>query len=147
MLIGRVTWRRLRWVGPLTIVVSLLSNLILRVIGIALFHLSPKFAPLGIGPVVFWSVITGIGAVLVFALVGRFTQNPIPLFLIIAFGVYIATFYPDYLVLFSNPPVFPGTNFYSVATLLSMHVVEAAIMMCMLTGMGLERKSKDLDIA
>lgn len=147
MFIGRVTWMRLRWVGPLTIVVSLSANLILRMIGIAIFHFSPKFAPLGIGPVVFWSVVTGIGAVLVFALVGRFTENPIPLFLMIAFGVYVATFYPDYLVLFSNPPVFPGTNFYSVATLLSMHVVEAAITMCMLTGMGLERKSKDINIA
>jgi hypothetical protein len=145
MFTGRSTWRRLRWVGPLTIVVSLISNLILRMIGIAIFHISPKFAPLGIGPVVFWSVVTGIGAVLVFALVGRFSQNPIPLFLIIAFVVYLVTFYPDYLVLFSNPPVFPGTNFYSVATLLSMHVVEAAITMCMLMMMGLERKSKDID--
>lgn len=114
-------------------------------IGIAIFHFSPKFAPLGIGPVVFWSVVTGIGAVLVFALTGRFTENPIPPFLIIAFIVYFATFYPDYLVLFSNPPVFPGTNFYSIATLLSMHVVEAGITMCMLTVMGLERKSQDID--
>ena len=145
MYTGHVTWRRLRWVGPLTIIVSLIANLLLRVIGIAIFRLSPKFAPLGIGPVVFWSVVTGIGAVLVFALVGRFKENPIPTFLIIAFSVYLATFYPDYLVLFSNPPVFPGTNFYSVATLLSMHVIEAAIMMCMLTVMGLERESKDID--
>ena len=145
MFTGRVTWRRLRWVGPLAIVVSLISNLVLRSIGIALFHLSPKFGPLGIGPVVFWSVVTGIGAVLVFALVGRFTEKPIPPFLILAFIVYFATFYPDYLVLFSNPPIFPGTNFYSVATLLSMHVMEAIITICLLTVMGLERNSEDID--
>ncbi len=147
MFTGRVTWRRLRWVGPLTIVISLISNLILRSIGIALFHLSPKFGPLGIGPVTFWSVVTGIGAILVFALVGRFTEKPIPPFLILAFIVYLVTFYPDYLVLFSNPPIFPGTNFYSVATLLSMHVVEAAITMCLLVTIGLERKSEEIDIA
>ncbi len=147
MFTGRITWRRLRWVGPLTMTVSLIANLVLRIMGLTLFHLSAQFAPLGVGPIIFWSVITGIGAVLVFALVGRFTQHPIPIFLLIALLVYVATFYPDYLLLFRNPPAFPGTTFYSVATLLSMHVIEACITICMLTLLGLEHKSQDSDTA
>ena len=143
MVSKRITWKRLWRVGLLTIVASLVSNLILRMIGISIFHISSTFAPLGIGPVVFWSVVMAIGAVLVFALVGRFSQNPISLFIVIAFTVYILTFYPDYLVLFANPPVFRGTTFYAIGTLLSMHVIEAIICICILTLMGFEPESKD----
>jgi hypothetical protein len=139
----RITWRRLWRVGLLTIGVSLVTNLTLRVVGIALFHIPSAFAPLGIGPVVFWTVVMAVGAILVFALIGRFSRNPIPLFTIIAFSVYIVAFYPDYLVLSANPPVFPGTSFEAVATLLSMHVVEAIINICILTQAGFEPKGKD----
>lgn len=139
----RITWRRLWRVGLLTVGTSLVANLILRFIGVNLFHVIPAFGPLGIGPVVFWTVVMGTGAVLVFALIGRFSNNPIPLFIFVSFAVYIATFYPDYLVLFSNPPVFRGTTFYAIMTLLSMHVVQAIICMCLLTLMGFEPESKE----
>ena len=138
-----LTWKRLWRVGLLTIVASLVSNLTLRVIGIALFHIPAAFAPLGIGPVVFWTVVMAIGAVLVFALTGCCAQNPIPLFITVAFAVYVVAFYPDYLVLFANPPRFPGTSFYSVGTLLSMHVIQAIICICILTLAGFEPEKKD----
>jgi len=142
MVSGRITWRRLWWVGLLAIIVSLLVNLLIRTIGFAVFNLSPTFGPLGIIPIAFWSIIMGIGAVLVFALVGRFSRNPVQLFLIIAIVVYCATFYPDYLLLFTNLPVFAGATPYSIGTLLAMHIVEAAIMVCMLILLGVERKPK-----
>ena len=139
----RITWKRLWRVGLLTVVASLVSNLVLRVIGISIFHIPSAFAPLGIGPVVFWTVVMALGAVLVFALIGRFAQSPIPLFITVAFTVYIVAFYPDYLVLSANPPYFPGTSFYSVGTLLLMHVIEAIISICILTLIGFEPEKKD----
>jgi hypothetical protein len=139
----RLTWKRLWRVGLLTVGASLVANLALRVIGIAIFHVPSTFGPLGIGPVVFWTVVMALGAVLVFALVGRFAQNPIPLFTVVAFAVYIIAFYPDYLVLFANPPYFPGTSFYAVGTLLSMHVIEAIINICILTLFGFEPEKKE----
>lgn len=143
MVSGRIVWRRLWWVGLLAVSVSLIVNLLIRTIGIALFHLSPAFGPLGVIPIVFWSIVAGVGAVLVFALVGRFSRNPIPLFLIIAIIVYCATFYPDYLLLFADLPMFAGATIYSVGTLLTMHLAEAAITVCILILLGFERKSKN----
>jgi Family of unknown function (DUF6069) len=139
----RLTWKRLWRIGLLTIVASLVANLTLRMVGIAIFHIPSAFAPLGIGPVVFWTVVMAVGAILVFALIGRISQNPIPLFTFVAFSVYIVAFYPDYLVLSASPPVFPGTTFDSVGTLLSMHVVEAIINICILTQAGFEPEGKD----
>jgi hypothetical protein len=138
MFSGRVTWRRLWWVGLLAILASWVSNMILRLIGLAVFAISPRFVPMSIFPVTFWTVVTGIGATVVFYLVARFSRSPVPLFIIIAFIVYFLTFYPDYLIL-SNP-ISPGTTFYAVGTLLTMHIVEACITVCVLIMLGFERK-------
>jgi hypothetical protein len=111
-------------------------------IGISIFHIPSAFGPLGVGPVVFWTIVMAVGAIIVFALIGRFVQNPIPLFIIVAFIVYIVAFYPDCLILFANPPYFPGTSFYSVGTLFSMHAIEAIISICILILNGFEPESK-----
>ncbi len=140
MFSGSVTWRRLWWVGLVAILASWISNMILRLVGIAIFAISPRFAPIGIFPVTFWTVVTGIGATIVFYLVARFSRNPVPTFLIIAFIVYFMTFYPDYLILYHQ--ISPGTTFYSVGTLLTMHIVEACISVCVLLMLGFERKRK-----
>ena len=76
MFSGRVTWSRLWWVGLVAIGASLVVNLLIRAISMAIFKLPTDFTPLSIGPVVFWSVIAGVGAVVVFWLVGRFSRNP-----------------------------------------------------------------------
>ncbi len=139
MFTGRITFRRLLWVGPLAIVISLVVNLIIRAIALGVYKLSPAFSPMGIGPVAFWSIATGIGATLVFWLVGRYAHNPIPVFLIIAIIVYLATFYPDFYILFRNPPAFPDTSIATVGTLLLMHLVEAMITICILIMLGFDR--------
>lgn len=145
MFSGRVTWRRLWWVGLVAILASWISNMILRLAGIAIFAISSHFIPIGIFPVTFWTVVTGIGATVVFYLVARFSRNPVPIFLVIAFIVYFMTFYPDYLILYHQ--ISPGTTFYSVGTLLTMHIIEACITVCVLLMLGFERKRKGIPIA
>jgi Family of unknown function (DUF6069) len=142
MMTGTTSFRRLIRIGAIAIVVSALVNLSIRAISIQLFHLSPAFSPLGIGPVIFWSVICGIGAVLVFALVIRRSSNPVAMYLLIAISVYVFTFIPDALLLSRNPPLFPGTSIYAVLTLMSMHAAEAIIMTLTLTTPWIRSKSQ-----
>jgi hypothetical protein len=60
------SFRRLCLVGGLAIIASTIVNLVIRVIALTLLKISPDFLPIGIGPVIFWSVMAGIGAVVVF---------------------------------------------------------------------------------
>jgi len=79
--------------------------------------------------VIFWSIIGGIGAVLVFYLVTRLTNQPLLVYVLIAFLVYVCTFIPDGLILTHTPPVFPDTTANAVLALMAMHVAEATIML------------------
>jgi hypothetical protein len=139
---GRVTFHRLRWVGPLAVLISLAVNLLIRGISFAVFKPSAAFTPLGIGPVCFWSIVLGVGAVLVFGLVGRYARNPGPVFLVIGLLVYLVTFLPDLLIIFVNPPPFHDTTPTAVNTLLVMHAAETSIILCLLLILGFDRNAK-----
>ena len=121
--------RRIFSVGAIAIVVSALVNLGIKSLAGLWFHPSPHFMPLGIGPVIFWSVVCGIGAVLVFALVVRRSSQPVLVYTFMAIGVYLLTFIPDGLLLFSKLPVIPGITVYDVLSLMAMHAAEAGIML------------------
>ncbi len=133
------SFRRLSRVGGLAIIGATVVNLIIRFVALSWFKLSSIFAPLGIGPVIFWSVLSGIGAVLVFYLVTRRSRQPILTYVIIAFAVYVCTFIPDSLLLSRNPPAFPGTTAIAVIVLMSMHAAEAIIMILVLILAGVPK--------
>ncbi|MBV9257240.1 MAG: hypothetical protein JO215_04370 [Ktedonobacteraceae bacterium] len=130
------SFRRLSLVGGLAIVASTIVNLIIRIIALTWLNVSPEFAPIGIGPVIFWSIIGGIGAVLVFYLITRLSRQPLPVYVIIAFLVYVCTFIPDEILLSRNPPIFPGTTAEAVVVLMAMHAAEATIMLLTLVLAG-----------
>jgi hypothetical protein len=137
-----ISFRRLSAFGAVAVVVAALVNLAIRVLFMQWFQLSPAFSPLGIGPVIFWSVISGIAAVLVFALVARRARRPVTAYLLIAIGVYVLTFIPDGLLLFSNLPFLPGTSIYAVLALMSMHAAEAIIIILTLTTLWTRGQSR-----
>ena len=141
---GRITLHRLRWVGPLAVLVSLVVNLLIRAISFDVFKPSSAFAPLGIGPVSFWSIVLGAGAVLVFGLVGRYAHNPGPFFLVIGILVYLAAFIPDLLIISIKPTPFHNTTPTAVNTLLAMHAAEASIIICLLLLVGFDKNAKKL---
>ena len=122
------SFRRLSLVGGLAIVVSTVINLIIRFIALTWVKVSPEFVPISLGPVIFWSVMGGIGATLVFYLVTRLASQPLPVYVIIAFTVYICTFIPDALLIAHNPPV-SGITASAVIVLMSMHLAEASVML------------------
>ncbi len=141
-----VSLRRLSAAGSLAIVAATCVNLAISLLAKTWFPISPAFGPIGIVPVIFWSVVLGIGAISVFALVARSSRRPVAVYVIIATCVYVLTFIPDAILLSRNPPLFPGTSVYGVLALMTMHAAEAIIMLITVILMGFaasrERKLK-----
>ncbi len=128
---SRVDLRRLYWVGPLTVAAAVLGVLIVRVIGVAIVHPSPRFEALGWAPPVSLSVIMVIGAVLVFALVGRLSRSPLRIYFIVSVIVLVLTFIPDII-----EPIYmlvPGASWPNAVVLMVMHVAAWAISVAMLS--------------
>lgn len=127
----RPALRRLVWVGPLAIVAATAGNVILQQLAVAALQPDPAFMPLTLMPPIFLTVIGVLGAVLVYALVGRFARNPIPLFRRIALVTLVVSFIPDIMMLVTN--FNPGTTLANVIVLILMHIVAWAIAVEMLT--------------
>jgi len=78
-----------------------------------------------------------LGAVLVFAILRRFARRPVRIFRVVAVIVLVLSFVPDLWLLAARDRLpFPGATLQSVATLMFMHVVAAAIAVGMLTTTG-----------
>lgn len=118
---------RYTWLfGLLAIIASIAVNIAISVIARTWLGAPSTFAPLGFGPVIFWSVFFGIGATLVFALVARWSKRPGTVFVRIALIAYACTFIPD-LLLLQFPTFFPGSTLTAVLSLMAMHALEAII--------------------
>jgi hypothetical protein len=128
---------RLWWVGLLVIVVATVVNIVLALGATALIPGLAAFSPLGVGPIGFFTFVGALGAVIVFALLGRFARRPVRLFRIVAITVLVLSLIPDILML--SQPLFPSTTPASVTVLMCLHVVVAAICVGMLTTLGRAR--------
>jgi hypothetical protein len=132
---SKIELRRLWWVGPLTILASILGVLIVRVIAVAILRPDPTPMSLGwVMPVIFTFVLV-TGAVLVFALVSRFAAKPIRTYQIIAFVFLLISFLPD--IGFARSPM-PGANWPNALALMIMHIVAWGICVSMLSKLSLE---------
>jgi hypothetical protein len=130
----KVQLRRLLWVGPLTVLVSILGVLIVRVVAVAI--LQPDPIPLSLGWVIpiISTIVFVIGAVLVFALVSRFAANPIRTYQIIAFIILILSFVPDVVFVQVH---FLNSTWPITIPLMVMHVVVWGICVSMLSKLSL----------
>jgi len=127
----RVTFSRLLWVAPLTILAAIIANVIIQQIAVAALRPDPAFMPLTfVVPIVF-TLIGVFGAVIVYAVIGRFSRQPIQLFWRVALVTLVISFIPDILMLITG--FNPGTTAANVAVLILMHVVAWAIAVGMLT--------------
>jgi hypothetical protein len=113
-----VDLRRLRWVGPLTVVAAVVAVLAVRVAAFAVLDLSPEFQPLTWGaPILFTTVLVGMG-VLVFAVVAMRATLPMRLYRRIAFWALVVSLIPDLLL----PGSGPGATWPAALVLMVMHV-------------------------
>jgi hypothetical protein len=123
--------KKLWWVGPLTVFSAVIGVLIVRAIAMAI--LPPPYAP-GLAMIMIPIVLTVVfctGAVIVFALVGRFAKNPVRTFIIISVVFLFISFIPDLLVA-SMGASMPGATWGYAITLMIMHVVAGFITVFML---------------
>ena len=121
--------KKLWWAGPLTVLAAIFGVLIVRAISMTI--LPAPYAP-GLAMIMLPLILTLIlctGAVLVFALVGRFAKNPVRTYLIISSVFLVISFLPDVAAV-SAP--FPGAGWPYSITLMVMHVVAGFITVYML---------------
>lgn len=127
---SRPELRRLFWVGPLTVVAAVIAVLVVRVIGVAIVHPSPSFVALTWLPPISLCAFLVICAVLVFALVGRFSKRPYRVYLVISLVVLVLSFIPD-----AAEPLYslvPGTTWPNAVVLMVMHVAAWAVTVSLL---------------
>jgi Family of unknown function (DUF6069) len=126
----RVVARRLWWVGPLAVISSVAANVLFAVAAVAIFRVPPEFQPLTVGAIATFTALGVIGAVVVFALVARFSGRPISLFRRIALIVLLVSLLPDLALPLSGEP---GVTPLTVALLMLTHVIAAAVSVAVLT--------------
>jgi hypothetical protein len=127
----RVTFSRLLWVGPLAIIAATLANVVLQQLAVAVLNPDPGFLPLTLMPPIVFTVVGVLGAVIVYAVIGRFARQPVQLFRRVALMTLVVSFIPDILMLITG--FNPGTTAANVVVLVLMHVVAWAIAVGMLT--------------
>ncbi len=129
--IERIAFSRLLWVGPLTILAATVANVIIQQIAVAVLNPDPAFLPLTQMPPIIFTVVGVLGAVVVYAVIGRFSRQPVRLFRRVALVALVVSFIPDILMLVTG--FNPGTTAANVAVLILMHVVAWGIAVGMLT--------------
>jgi hypothetical protein len=125
------------WASALVAVGGALgATLAVRAIGLALLEIPPEFGPLdGPGPTIFFTGVSGVVAVGVYALVRRTSARPDPLFRWIALVVLVLSFLPDLWLLSDGAAeAFPGATPAGIGILMAMHVAAAAVIVWALTG-------------
>ena len=121
--------KKLWWAGPLAVLAAITGVLIVR--AIAMTILPAPYAP-GLAMLMLPVILTLVlctGAVIVFALVGRFAKNPVRTYLVISSLFLVISFLPD-IAAVSAP--FPGAGWPYSITLMIMHVVAGFLTVYML---------------
>ncbi len=120
-------------VGVLTILASILANLLTRFLAFALFALPQDFLPLTVGAIAI-STTVGVGAAVgVYALVKRFAKNPTRTYLIVAVIALLISFIPSVQIMLNPASAsFPGATVAAAWVLATFHVVAAIVSVTML---------------
>jgi hypothetical protein len=135
----RVATRKLVWVGPLTIVIAALVNLVVRLLAVSFFGVASSFLYLQTPVVISTTVVFLMLALLAFVLVGRRSRHPVRIFRIVA-GVALLVSFLNPLLLLAGwwlPGV--GMNLRIFWTMIVMHIVSALIAVSLLTTLAVER--------
>ena len=132
-----VALRKLVWVGPLTVVVAALVNLVIRSIAVAFFGVPDGFTYLQAPFVIGSTLIFLLFAFLAFVLVGRFARRPVRFYRMLALVALFISFLNPVLALVGVFPA-PGMNLHIFWTMIVMHTVTALITVSLLTTLAVE---------
>ncbi|MBE2224714.1 MAG: hypothetical protein IAF02_24450 [Anaerolineae bacterium] len=119
------------WLGGLvTIVLSVIGNLILLRVANLLVTIPPEFAPLGPLRISLFTVVFLLGAIIVYALLAARSKHPIRTYQRIGWLFLIVSFIPDIAMLFVN--FMPGATVTAVIILMLTHLVPGLIALYLL---------------
>jgi hypothetical protein len=129
---------RFALVGLGTVAAAVIANILVYALGSAVVGYDPEFIVLAnpSGTILF-TVVLAIVAVLFYAVLMRFTNNPARIFTNIAIVVLILSLIPDLTYI----PTVPGATSGQTAILMVMHVVAASVIVWMLTNFTRTRES------
>ena len=121
--------------GVLSVAGAIAAVLLVRGIAVALVDVPPGFLPLaGPAPAVFFTFVLGSAAVLVYALVRRFSRSPVKTFRWISVAALLLSVVPDLWMLSeAGAAQFGGSTPGAVAILIVLHVAAAAVIVPGLT--------------
>lgn len=123
---------RFALIGLGTVVAAVIANLLVYALGSVVVGYDPGFVVLAnpSGTILF-TVVPAIVAVLLYAVLMRFSADPARVFTNIAVVVLIVSLIPDLTYI----PSVPGATSGQTATLMLMHVVAAGVIVWMLTAL------------
>src|SRR5215216_266087 len=121
---------RFALVGLGTVAAAVIANLLVYALGSAVVGYDPGFVVLAnASGTILFTVVPAIVAVLLYAVLMRFSGNPAHIFTNIAVVVLIVSLIPDLTYI----PSVPGATSGQTAILMVMHVVAAFVIVSMLT--------------
>jgi hypothetical protein len=123
--------------GPLTIIVAVLFNLVIRTIAVAFFGVSDGFTYLQAPFVIGSTVVFLLLALVAFILVGRFARRPVRFYRVLALVALVVSFLNPVMALVGLFPA-PGMNLPTFWTMIVMHTVTAIITVSLLTRLSVE---------
>ena len=133
----RINWGRVALAGLAAILAAVVINVLIYFIAGAVVAYNPEFTPLAnVGAPVTFTVFFTAMAALVYALVLRFSRNPVRTFFIVAVVALVVTLIPDFLV----TPTFPGATGGQTAILVLMHLLAAPVIISLLTTLAHPRR-------
>ena len=125
-----VNWGQYALVGLATVIAAVVANVLVYFIGSAVVGYDPQFIVLAnVSATILFTVVPAIVAVLLYAVLLRYTADPARTFTIIATVVLVISLIPD----FTYIPSVPGATTGQTATLMVMHIVAAAVIVWTLT--------------
>src|SRR5260370_36521848 len=118
--------RKLVWVGPLTLIVAVLVNLLVRTIAVVFFGVPDGFPSLRAPFVIGSTLIYLLLAFLALVLVGRFARRPVRIYRIVALiALFVAFLFPVQALTGLFPA--PRMNLHTFWTMIVMHTETALI--------------------
>lgn len=136
---------KLWWIGPLAITMAVVANSVIRSIAVVFFGISETFSYLQIPSVIGSTVVFLLLALLVFVVVCHVARRPIQFYRLLALVVLCISLLSPVMALVGVFPA-PGMNLSVFWTMVTMHIVSAAIAVGMFTTLVRSNKGQKVEM-
>jgi hypothetical protein len=137
---GRVDPARVLWAGPLTLLVSVIAVICIRIIAVHILNPDSDLQPLRVGPPILDTVLFGGAAIYVFfRMCFNSLDDPTIRYRALAWKVLVVSFIPDVLVAIRHSW---GGGWLETVALMTMHVAVWTLCVTMLPSLARGRRKR-----